>query len=438
MADIIIKEPKLVSVNEDKTRLVTDLIIDGQSIPIWVEADNKYREYMVVENCDASLCFVVIFAMRERYDIICEAPVTEILLYKLNEFAQIGHTYNDRLHLPKISANTCDPLPNEKAVVTTASFGVDSSYAISKFINPSYPSLKLTHLMHNDVLEFSDFSRRYKCYFKTPAEEAVKTANQVKAFYRNKVIEVAGELNLEYCFFDTNFKSFSKFFPLVSKYYITYMNSGFVAHSFAKLFGTVIVPGAYDISHFTVNNILYCDSTDYEVLNLYMLSTGNFGVGINFIADTFCMDRLDKTKALIGNSVIENHLSVCWFTQNGKNCNTCPKCKRTLIMLDYLGVVDRFADVFDIDYYNKNFDSLYKEYLIYGVDIKFNLHNNEKRYRQLRDTVLLKHCHGKSKKIAVKWAIAKGKTILRLKKIVKWNLRKMPKMEELVAKMYKK
>jgi len=248
------------------------------------------------------------------------------------------------------------------------------------------------------------------------------------------VIEVARELNLEYCFFDTNLVSLQ----LVSKFYIAFLNYGFIAHSFAKLFGTVIVPGAYDLSRFTIKNIVDCDSTSHEVLNLYTLSTGNAGIGINFVADTFCGDRLDKIAALEGNALIEKNLSVCWNTQNGKNCNTCIKCKRTLIMLDYLGVADRFADTFDIAFYNRNFHSIYKDYLINNNDIKKNMRDNEKRYLELRDTVLAKHIAGANKKAAVRWAIVKGKTMAGLKKIVKGSLKKMPGIESLARKMYAK
>ena len=105
-------------------------------------------------------------------------------------------------------------------------------------------------------------------------------------------------------------------------------------------------------------------------------------------------------------------------------------------MLDYLGALDRFVDSFDIDFYNRNFHFIYKDYLINSDDIKKNLRDNKKRYREIRDTVLAKHIAGKNKKIAVKWAVIKGKTMSIFKKIVKGILKKIPKIENLVRKMY--
>jgi hypothetical protein len=387
MASLIIKQPKIVSVNNNKSRISTDIIRDGNVLPFWVEADNKYAQYMVTENCDAALCFALVLAMRRGYDIVCEAPITEILLYKLNEFAQVAYTYSSRLHLPKITAETCSVLPNKGAVVTTASFGVDSSYAIDKFLNPPYPSLKLTHLVHNDLLEFSDFRYRYMAHYKKTKEDALEISNKVKELARKKVVEFAGELGLEYCFFDTNASSFG----IGSNFYITFLNAGLVTFSFAKLFGTVVVPGTYDVSHFNIKNVFYCDNTYHELLNLFSLTTADATGGIKFIPDSFCADRLDKLRSIMGNQILRKYLSVCWFTQNEKNCNTCSKCKRTLVILDYLGVLERFSESFDIEFYNKNFNESYAPYIVYGRDLKNNLHVDEKRYRELRDTVIAKH-----------------------------------------------
>ena len=245
----------------------------------------------------------------------------------------------------------------------------------------------MTHIMHNDLLEFRDLRIRYRDTYKKSSEEAIKISNQVKAAAREKVIKLTNELCLEYCFFDTNIAEWG----VSSNFYLTFLNSGFVAFSFAKLFGTVIVPGTYDLSHFKVTDIFYYDTTYHELLNMYSLSTTDSKGGINFIPDTFSGDRLDKLRAIIDNPLAHKYISVCWFTLDGKNCNTCAKCMRTLVMLDYLGVLDRFANLFNIDYYNKNFNSRYKQFLMNGADIKHNLHANEKRYRELRDTVIAKH-----------------------------------------------
>lgn len=57
--------------------------------------------------------------------------------------------------------------------------------------------------------------------------------------------------------------------------------------------------------------------------------------------DDIFVNRLEKIRAIAGEPVVQEHLRVCW--QPTLNCGRCPKCVRTMLALEALGVRDRFV-----------------------------------------------------------------------------------------------
>jgi len=383
---IEIKKPEIIKQENGKVRLVTNIIKDDKFKELWVEADSEFEKYMVTENCDAALCFFFVMAMRRGYDIVCEAPVSERLLFNLHEMAKVAYKYTKDLHLPKIQAKVCQNLKNEGAVVTSGSLGVNSFYAIDKFIDTPYSSLKLTHLWHNDVLEFSELKNHHINQGKR-AEQAQQFSDVAKAVQRENLKKVAKELGVIPCFFDTNIATISS----NTIQYNFFANNCFVGYSFAKLFGTIIVPSKFSIASFGIKHIFRWDNGYHELLNLSMLSSVDSNGGIRFIGDTFVYDRLDKIKVLADNHLVRQYLNVCLATKDGTACNLCSKCKRTLIMLDYLDKLDNFAAVFDIEYYKNNFEKSYKPFLTDGINLKMILNYDLDKYQKLLDTLIKKH-----------------------------------------------
>ena len=57
--------------------------------------------------------------------------------------------------------------------------------------------------------------------------------------------------------------------------------------------------------------------------------------------DDILVNRFEKTRRLAHEAVARSHLRVCW--QPALNCGRCPKCVRTMLALEALGVRDRFT-----------------------------------------------------------------------------------------------
>ena len=65
--------------------------------------------------------------------------------------------------------------------------------------------------------------------------------------------------------------------------------------------------------------------------------------------------RVDKIANIADWDVARKHLNVCWrYTPDGSNCGHCAKCFRTMLALEIMGKLDKFAAVFDIDEYKRN------------------------------------------------------------------------------------
>lgn len=77
--------------------------------------------------------------------------------------------------------------------------------------------------------------------------------------------------------------------------------------------------------------------------------------GLELIYDGAQRRRTGKTQNIADWSVAQRHLSVCTVEkETAENCSCCSKCLRTLYALDFLGKLDKFSDVFDIQNYKKH------------------------------------------------------------------------------------
>ncbi|MCZ0963458.1 hypothetical protein [Paracoccus benzoatiresistens] len=103
-------------------------------------------------------------------------------------------------------------------------------------------------------------------------------------------------------------------------------------------------------------------ATDYmghlDPVLLPLLSTTD----LRFISAGAGSDRIRKTELLADDTVAQGLLDVCVtpplkraaMVGPGRNCSQCWKCYRTMLTLDALGKLERFAAIFDLEYYHQN------------------------------------------------------------------------------------
>jgi hypothetical protein len=350
---LVIKKPNIVTAYGKSTVFSTIIITDDANRKavktLRCEFDEKYKKYIVTDRLDAFLIALYPYAMRSKNDVICEFPITDVLLHNLRVATEMFATTNKRLGKITItSTGTLPPLENEKAVTTFCSGGVDSFFSIKMYHETEYAGLKLTHLFTSDVGLFSSSKMAN-----------LATENELKSGIFALTGEIADHIGLPHIIADTNFAEVT---GDGTRPQITCANL-FPVYALGKLFGTVHIPSAYGISELlpsAFENVFYNSMDRLDPLLVKILSTAGGGGGISLYTDGYIADRFTKTKNLIGYTPAEKFLSVCFSSP--KNCGVCPKCRRTLLQLDMLGGLDSFANVFDIDYYREHIDE-YLEFL---------------------------------------------------------------------------
>ena len=92
--------------------LSTNIEIDDEIKNVVVAVESKYGKFLSPERADYALVGMLAYALRNKHDIICEAPVTEELLYNIRETLIPTLVYSDRRNYSvKIKADMASSLP---------------------------------------------------------------------------------------------------------------------------------------------------------------------------------------------------------------------------------------------------------------------------------------------------------------------------------------
>ena len=346
----------------------TEVDINGEIQDVTISVESQYGKFLSPERADYALIGLIVRSMK-RHDpeLICDAPVTEDLLYNIREILIPSLCNSDSRMFPvKIQADIApalDKLPFAKnshgGVGTGISCGVDSFYSILKHYDSDYPSKKLTHLVMLDVGNFQNGSYKSR-------DQAVKE----KTLERSE--KVSEELNLPLLKIESNFQIV---IPLGNLNFHTY-RSVMAVYALQKLFRTYYYGSGYSFSDFVLNGNFALDPAYFDLLLLDCFSTENLRL---YSSGGEC-DRNDKVEFIADNPLAQKYLHACAVKE--KNCGRCEKCIRTLLALDAANRLEDFRQSFDIDDYFKIRDYIYI-YLQDKVRIPKNAPYYEKSYKIL-------------------------------------------------------
>lgn len=296
-----------------------------EQIVFW-ETTERYGEYFVTETSDSFLIGILHWCMANGYDISCDAPVSEDILYQLNE-TFLPSIAKNVLHFPKIRAQVTAKFPDSaNAIGGGMSCGIDSLYMAARHHRSRYDSYNLTHLLISNVGAF---------------------INSTQFEWQRRAAEnVASEMGLPLIAIESNF---SQLFPESHIVSHTYRNLA-VAHALGKLFGVFYYSSSgEDLTSFSVISDEKSDCAHYDLLTCSCLSTRK----LRLYSDGASVRRFEKTRSICSTSLAQNHLHVC-VADSGENCGLCMKCRRTLLTLDALDALDSFGKVFDIAEYRRH------------------------------------------------------------------------------------
>lgn len=343
---MLIGRPSISSQN-GKSRMTAAVTYQGNVLPVWVEVESRYGDYLCSERSDAYVVGFLSFAMRAGQDIVCEAPMSQQLKYQLETFLIPTLVRHDQTLYPTriIAKEDASVLSCADGVGAGCSCGVDSLHVIKRYGAETFHGIRLTHLALFKIggISYNEGSWKSKL-------------SRVRSF--------CDEYGYELIVVDTNFSTAFRQNHLLTD---CYANS-FGILSLQKLWKTYFYGSSgMDLSGFSLEDNSKRSDAHYDLLLFDCLSTGR----MKFYIDGLDVPRFEKMKYILDFSPTRKYLDVC-LQNTGRNCGRCHKCERTLVMLDSLGRLDEFADVFDIAKYrakrHRHLRWLYRQQVIHGGD----------------------------------------------------------------------
>lgn len=202
------------------------------------------------------------------------------------------------------------------------SCGVDSFYTTLTRLDANAKTAKLTHLYCGNYAYGND----------GPIYERAEV--------------VAEELGLPLVKTATNINDVLKLPHIHTHFYKTI----FGVLCVKKLFQYYYYSTTEDLGTFNISANATKDTSNSELLLLYAFSSPN----LTFLTGGGQVHRVDKCFRLTGEPIVRRHLNVCIHPNPNVGCGTCGKCVRMLVTLDMADAVDKFGEVFDVEFYKKN------------------------------------------------------------------------------------
>lgn len=330
---IWIGRPHLV-LGKDVARAVADVGLNGHK-ELWFEVPADRKDDLVTERADAFVLMLLRQALLTGANIFSEAPVSRELLDSLNDglLPRLSQSV-ERFQGVKVHALPCQPSSGGEEVATGYSGGVDSLYTVSTYLDDRN-GLRLDSLACFDAGVYEEIGdRRTRLY-----NEAL---NQTK--------DIAERFGLGCVGVRSNIQD------IVDELYLAVDTYRLIACAMAvnNRIGTYLHSGAYELESLSIDpdNVAYYDSLladAFSTKTLHVMVSGSDKKRIEKIS--FLAQQDEKTRSLV-HVCVHNPLPLAG------NCGVCPKCIRTELAMEGLGVLDRFDKAFPLETIRKNHDEL--------------------------------------------------------------------------------
>lgn len=328
---------------DGRARLSADIIIDGKECNLWYEVSDEYADGLCADRGDAFVLAVLYYAMVKKHDIVSEAPLT----WELKEGIErdfldvVCEAFPGRkpYHVVITSA-CCNPILKERQVSATGiSCGVDSLYSVKRrLVDGVSKDVGDQYLVLNDVhgAVVNDSESKHAARWE-------RLLNQARRFSKKSNIPlIVGR---------TNFNANA--IPGLSFEFSTTSGNLFSAFAMQNLFTDYYLASGGPLENLRdciEGGIFSVQPDDYDLLYCAAVSTRSLKV----VSDGLAF-RVEKIRALSDWPLAQNFLDVCHVHAEGsvKNgTNDCPKCMHTVVELlaQGPGVLERFSNVFDVDY----------------------------------------------------------------------------------------
>jgi hypothetical protein len=282
---------------------------------LWFRFPVAQKQFLS-ESSDGFLTAVLLLAMQYDENIHVRGRVSPRLVAGIDEYQRFFNTwFPNKFRRVKITYDTesgTTRLPADRHVVCAFSGGVDSFFSLWRHLPPNDQETgsRVTHALfvHGFDIEIDDD----------------RTFQGVLQNYRT----LFAKLDIPLLTAKTNFQAFG-----------TRSNWG-IFHGTA-LIGLAHILGAsiekfYVPSTHTYRHLVPWGS-DPRIDHLLSTET------TKIVHDSAEFTRVEKTKAISNWADTYEHLRVCIYGDNLKNCSRCEKCLRTMLTLDLFGALEKYS-----------------------------------------------------------------------------------------------
>lgn len=284
---------------------------------LWFSVDEEYSSYLCTETTDAFVCAMLWYAMATGSDIVSEGPVSEKLLFSVNQYLipALCTEKNGLRRIKVLGPSICITLENCNGVGTGMSCGIDSLYTLFQYSDSVPEKWRLTHLAYFNMGAIFHPDSSKNTYYSI--SDFYKTTDKMSLEKLQAAKSVADSVGLPIVYICSNIDS--DYYRGAYGYTAVYRNCACVL-TLQKLFHVYYCSSAGWPDFFDLS--LSEGSEHYESLLCQCLSTEN----CSFMLSDY-VTRIEKTKAISNWDVARKHLDVCF---NFNNCGHCSKCYRTL------------------------------------------------------------------------------------------------------------
>lgn len=316
-----------LEIRGEKTRIVAQVDVGNGAVDLWFEFDARYTQWAVPERSDAFVLMLMEYALWAGVDMVCEAPVTDRLLYQLNEvlMPQMAVFTDEYSHARVVADPAPEVEPVADGVGTGLSCGVDSFYTIYRHLDGGYG--RLTCLLFNNVGALTKDPSRAEGIFEKK---------------RVRFEDVAAELGLPLVAVNTSMLEVLRGCPDGVTQPGAIKNAACL-YALKRGFSAYWVSSGCATGDFRYT---FEDNDPYLPMITQAVTLGELVV----LPCGTEVPRIEKLRAIANESVVRRHLSVC----SGENCGRCAKCTRTMFELYSLGMLNDFKDVFDVEWFRRH------------------------------------------------------------------------------------
>lgn len=326
------------------TCLKVDLEVKGGKNPftqdtIWFAVENKNANMLADDVYDAFVPFVLYLGMAYHQDVHVEGEMSPLLYHNLTHYVMtIFNNFSRRTQPIKLTIDGLKIAEKGKEDLIGAGFscGVDSMNTLySNFVMNEDERFRVNSLFFFNCGQNGEYG-----------EEKTKKVWQSRINLHEKARKAMG---LPAYYIDSNLHAFySQRLPI--------SHIGYIGLCCCVLSVQKSVRRYYFANNLSYDEILkygleYRDKDIFEYSESFLVHLLSTEL-LEIVIDGCEFTRAEKLERIQDWDIARKNLDVCVDADvDGRNCSKCSKCMRTLLVLDAMGKLDNFKDVFDLETY---------------------------------------------------------------------------------------